>query len=68
MLFSWNFRDIAQYLLLPFVGSILAVVFYEFVFVKSQEYLNDGDSDDNKELDVDHKNGKLELDVDINDN
>jgi hypothetical protein len=27
--------------MMPFVGSALALVFYEFVFVRSQEYLND---------------------------
>lgn len=28
-----------QYFLMPFVGSICALIFYEFVFVKTQEYL-----------------------------
>ena len=34
---------------MPFAGSAAALVFYEFVFVKSQEYLN-GD-DDSEESD-----------------
>jgi hypothetical protein len=29
---------------MPFMGSALALVFYEFIFVRSQEYLNDDDS------------------------
>ena len=36
---------------MPFGGSALALFFYEFVFVKSQEYLNaDEDDDDNNSL------------------
>jgi len=34
-LFAWNF-DYPQYIFMPFVGSIVAVLFYEFVFVKTQ--------------------------------
>ena len=30
---------------MPFFGSAAALVFYEFVFVKSQEYLADDESD-----------------------
>ena len=30
----------------PFGGSALALIFYEFVFVKSQEYLAEGEDDD----------------------
>ena len=34
-------------MLMPFGGSALALIFYEFIFVKTQEYLNeDNDSDD----------------------
>ena len=43
-----------QYLVAPFIGSALALIFYEFVFVKSQEYLADGEGSetdaDNDEL------------------
>ena len=46
MLISMQFTHILQYLLAPFIGSAIALVFYEFVFVKSQEYLADGDEDD----------------------
>ena len=35
-----------QYLVMPFVGSALALVFYEFIFVKSQEYLNGTEEDE----------------------
>lgn len=28
-------------MLCPFLGSILALAFYEIIFVKTQEYLND---------------------------
>jgi hypothetical protein len=43
MVWSGDFTYIVQYFLMPFCGSIIALVFYEFVFVKSQEYLNEGD-------------------------
>lgn len=38
-----------QYVVAPFGGSALALIFYEFVFVKSQEYLADGEDDDSNE-------------------
>jgi len=53
MLISWQFTNILQYLVAPFGGSALALVFYEFVFVKSQEYLEEGEEEsdaDNDEL------------------
>ena len=28
---------------MPFVGSALALIFYEYVYVRSQEYLNEDD-------------------------
>ena len=38
----------------PFIGSAFALIFYEFVFVKSQEYLEEGEDSetdaDNDEL------------------
>jgi hypothetical protein len=46
MVVSIQFTHFLQYLIAPFIGSALALVFYEFVFVKSQEYLADGDEDD----------------------
>jgi len=45
MLLSWDFSSILQYVVAPLGGSALALVFYEFVFVKSQEYLNADDED-----------------------
>lgn len=41
MVWSLDFTYIVQYFLMPFAGSALALIFYEFVFVKTQEYLND---------------------------
>jgi len=38
-----------QYIAMPFVGSALALVFYEFIFVKSQEYLN-GPEDEESDM------------------
>ena len=46
MIWTLNFSYIIQYFLMPFVGSVLALVFYEYVFVKSQEYLNGDDSEE----------------------
>jgi len=54
MLLSFDFKFILQYFFMPLAGSAIALVFYEFVFVKSQEYLEDDTSSagDNKELDI----------------
>ena len=70
MLFSFDFTYFAQYLISPIIGGALSLVFYEFIFVKSQEYLNDNDSE--KELSVDDRRNssggmKLELDNEIED-
>jgi hypothetical protein len=35
--------------MMPFIGSIIALVFYELVFVKSQEYLNAEEDDEEEE-------------------
>ena len=51
---------------MPFVGSALALIFYEYVYVKSQEYLNEDDdvtdnnsagdlSLDSEQINNDHK-------------
>ena len=37
----------------PFGGSAIALVFYEFVFIKSQEYLEEGEDDDETDADND---------------
>jgi len=40
---SLKFDNFHIYLVMPFVGSALALIFYEYVYVKSQEYLNEDD-------------------------
>ena len=45
IIFSWNWSWWYIYPVMPFMGSIAALIFYEFIFVRSQEYLNDDDSD-----------------------
>ena len=47
-LLSLDFEYFYVYMLVPFVGTVLAVIFYEFIFVKTQDYLHnseDGDED-----------------------
>ena len=61
-LLSWYWADV-QYLLAPFLGAAISLVFYEFVFVKSQEYLHEGSEDDNKELHLQEGEGKGRHDV-----
>lgn len=47
MLVAWDFGYWHIYLVGPFGASGLALVFYEFVFLRSLEYLNDvADYDD----------------------
>jgi glycerol uptake facilitator-like aquaporin len=41
MVCSTDFSHIIQYCIMPMAGSVIALVFYELVFVKSQEYLNE---------------------------
>ena len=54
MIFSGNFNYVLIYLIMPFVGSIAALVFYEYIFVKSQEYLEgDDDSKNSDDLSID---------------
>ena len=45
IVFSWTWTFWYIYPIIPFAGSAAALVFYEFVFVKSQEYLNGDDSE-----------------------
>ena len=40
-----------QYIIVPFLGAVLALIFYEFVFVKTQEYLADDEDDEGVEED-----------------
>jgi lipopolysaccharide export LptBFGC system permease protein LptF len=42
-LISLKFDNFLYYLVMPFVGSALALIFYEYVYVRSQEYLNEDD-------------------------
>lgn len=49
IVFSWTWTWWYIYPVMPFVGSAAALVFYEFVFVKSQEYLNDDSGSENSE-------------------
>ena len=44
---SFNFKA-PQYLFIPFGGALLAIVFYELIYVKTQEYLNDGGSEEDE--------------------
>jgi hypothetical protein len=48
IVFSWTWTWWFIYPIMPFVGSAAALIFYEFVFVKSQEYLNEDDSDESE--------------------
>jgi hypothetical protein len=49
MLISLQFKWIAHYFFIPFGGTVLALIFYEFVFVKSQEYLNADEEEEEEE-------------------
>ena len=57
MIITFDFNYIWLYFLMPFGGAALSLVFYEFVFVRSQEYL----ADDSEDGDNDSQ-GNLELD------
>lgn len=46
MVMMFNFQFIIEYLLAPFGGAGMALVFYELVFVKTQEYLAEDDGSD----------------------
>ena len=49
MIMSGDFNYIIQYALMPFAGAALALVFYELVFVKSQEYLAADEEEDDED-------------------
>ena len=43
-----------QYIVMPLVGTILAIVFYELIFVKTIEFLEDDEDEENdQEVNVD---------------
>lgn len=42
--FQMNFHFL-QYIFMPWAGMLIAVLFYEFVFVRTQEYLVDDASE-----------------------
>jgi hypothetical protein len=50
---------------MPFLGSAAALVFYEFVFVKSQEYLNDDESENASESGLSLGSDPVRLNNDI---
>jgi len=59
-LMDMNFHfDMWIYTLMPLGGSALALIFYEFVFVRSQEYLADEDSEEGSQsgLELDSDDG-----------
>ena len=56
---SLDFSYAVQYIVMPFVGSALALIFYEQVFIRSQEYMADDDEDEDEET------LRLESDSDI---
>ena len=41
MFVAWNFEYWLIYLAGPIIASVLSCVFYEYIFVRSIEYLND---------------------------
>ena len=53
MIFSGTYGFWLQYGVMPFVGSIGALFFYEMIFVKTQEYLDDDDSRGSDDLSID---------------
>ena len=65
--FSWTWSWWHIYPCMPFIGSIIALVFYEFVFVKSQEYLNDSDGSDEDCLSLASDTDKINRDIQRND-
>jgi glycerol uptake facilitator-like aquaporin len=56
MMLSFDFSYIYIYLLMPFLGTVIALVFYEFVFVKTQDYL--GASEEGSENGEEDRAGK----------
>lgn len=61
---SFNFNTL-QYILCPFAGSVLALIFYEFIYVKTQELLNEDDMSSNDANDsglgqLGHLEGEIE--------
>ena len=46
MVLSAEFSYIYIYMLMPFVGTVIALIFYEFVFVKTQDYLGNSEDED----------------------
>jgi hypothetical protein len=49
MVLSAEFSFIYIYMLMPFVGTVIALIFYEFVFVKTQDYLGNSEEDGDSE-------------------
>lgn len=47
---SLDFNYPIQYILMPFVGSALALIFYDQVFVRSQEFMMEDDDEEDEGL------------------
>lgn len=61
MIFNGDFGFLAIYPIMPFAGSVAALIFYEMVFVKSQEYLEEDDkSSDNLSMDSEQIGGAID--------
>lgn len=56
-LLSLDFAYIYIYMLMPFVGTVIALIFYEFVFVKTQDYLG-GEEDEDADSNGEERQGK----------
>lgn len=63
IVFAWTWSWWYIYPLMPFFGSAAALVFYEYVFVKSQEYLNDEDSEGSEGLSLASDTEKLNKEI-----
>jgi hypothetical protein len=46
---------------MPFGGSAIALFFYEMIFVKTQEYLNDDDDDSTEDKQITDDNNKIAM-------
>jgi len=49
MMLSLDFKWFLQYLIMPFLGALCSLVFYELVFVKTQDYLNEDEEEEEDE-------------------
>lgn len=47
-----DFKWVWVYALFPFAGAIVAIIFYEFIFKKTQEVLNQDEEEEENEADT----------------